>query len=168
MDIILEKLISTASVFLVLSLAVEKITEYIKLRKKELRVKPSGKDAEKEREKSILARGLLIGILVALFLKADSIQMLVSGEPGEVIGWENVVLYDEVQIDELTPANYYYFKALTFNDASFGEFLFRWIQAVIGILITGVALSFGSKFWHDIVGILYEVKEAKAKASGRR
>lgn len=53
-------------------------------------------------------------------------------------------------------------------DAGFWEVVFKWLQMLIGVVVTGVALSFGLKFWHDIVGILYEVKEARAKVAGRK
>jgi len=166
MDIVLEKLLAVASSFLILSLVVERIADFIKLRSKDLRTKfdrTTEPDKEKEREKGIVTRSIIIGVLVALALKADCIQMFVSGEPGEVLGWENVLMYEETTVDQFTPANYYYFKALTLQETNAFGFLYRWVQVLIGITLTGFALSFGSKFWHDLVGLLYEIKEVRAK-----
>jgi hypothetical protein len=169
MDIIIERLAGVASAFLILSLVVEKINDFIKLRNPVLRTRTSvdeedAADKEKKREKKILARNIVVGVVLALFLKADAIQMIVSGEPGEVVGWENVVFYQSNldTIQELSPLNQAYFKNLSFNGEK-GIWIFYWFFTLTGIFVTGVALSFGSKFWHDILGIIYEVKEAKAK-----
>ena len=173
MDIMLERLIDVGGVFLVLSLVVEKIGDFIKLNKENLRrrppkaKKPEDIDEERVREGKILSISMLIGVILAFFLKADAVQILVSGEPGEVIGWENVFVYNEDVVEQLSMSNAEYYYDLGFR-GTFRKGVFSWLFAIIGISITGVALSFGSKFWHDLIGVLYEVKEAKAKGAGRR
>lgn len=170
MDAVLERLIDVGGAFLILSLVVEKVADFIKLRNTELSVKlvkPSEQGEEKKREGKILSRNIWIGLILALFLKADAVQMLVSGEPGEVVGWENVFFMDEESQELLSASNAEYFSALRFGVGA-GKVFYTWIFMVIGIALTGVSLSFGSKFWHDLVGILYEIKEGKAKMAGRR
>lgn len=170
MDMILEKVIGVGASFLVLSLIVEKITDFVKLRNNDIRKKftnPEDAENEKLREKAILLRSILVGVALAISLKADAVQMFISGEPGDALGWEYILFYEEGRIAHLTPENYYYFQALAFQDTGLIESLFRWVQMLIGIIITGVALSFGSKFWHDLIGILYEVKEAKARLAAK-
>lgn len=166
MDIMLERLASVLSAFVILSLVVEKIADFIKLRNPELRTKTlvtedKAEDKEKTREKRILFRNILVGSCLALFLKADAIQMLISGEPGEVLGWENVFFFKDEIIQDFAIVNQQYFQNLSFHGNT-GGVIFSWFFALVGMFVTGVALSFGSKFWHDVLGIIYEVKEAKA------
>jgi len=161
MELMIEKLAALAGAFFVLSLTVEKISDLLKLRNPDLRTKRvNDPDAEKMREKRILGKNMLVGILLALALKADAFQMLVSGEPGEVIGWENVFFYDESNALDLTLSNAQYFESLSFTTKGVKPFVF-WLFTLAGIGTTGVALSFGSKFWHDILGIIYQVKKAR-------
>jgi len=167
MDIVIDRLAAVAGAFLVLSLVVEKINDFIKLRNPKLRLKTKpdvedAEDKEKKREQGILTRNILVGIGVALFLKADAIQMIVSGQPGEVIGWENVISLDDDDKDEMEASNINYFASLQGKDS---KFLFTWLYTLCGIAMTGVGLSFGSKFWHDVVGVIYEVKKAKENLS---
>lgn len=102
MDPILERLIDVGGAFLIVSLVVEKIADFLKLHTEGLSVRAKDPGAEKQREKGILSRNILIGIILAFFLKADAIQMLVSGAADEVIGWENVLFFAPDRVNELT------------------------------------------------------------------
>ncbi len=165
MDTIVERLISVAGAFFVLSLVVEKVADFWKLHKPDIRVKKLKADEEKDRERRILARNIIVGIAVALFLKADSIQMLTSGEPGQVLGWDNVLFFNNDRMADLNNDNIIYFNALRFSSA--GEGIIKWIEMLLGIGLTGMALSFGSKFWHDLLGVLYEVKQVKSNTADK-
>jgi hypothetical protein len=171
MDNVLGNLAGLVGVFIVLSLVVEKINDLIKLRNPALSVHKTSEEKEKERERDILFRNILVGIGIALVLKADAMQILISGEGAEVIGWEKVFFLGQPEEEELTAANFFYFENLAFRNGA-GMGLFAWLFALVGIATTGVALSFGSKFWHDVLGIIYELKEARAsvrrKLKGRK
>ena len=108
-----------------------------------------------------------MGIVLALFLKADAVQILVSGEPSEVVGWERVLFFNQESVYELSDTNFQYYKDLSCNSTG-GRPWIAWLFACVGILTTGVSLSFGSKFWHDLLGIIYEVKRSKEDVTDKK
>ncbi|HKZ40940.1 MAG TPA: hypothetical protein VJ044_08250 [Candidatus Hodarchaeales archaeon] len=167
MDIIIERLAGLVGAFFVLSVVVEKIADFWKLWKAEIRVKEVNKADEKNREKRILSRNITVGIVLALFLKADAVQILVSGEPSEVVGWERVLFFNQESVYELSDTNFQYYKDLSCNSTG-GRSWIAWLFACVGILTTGVSLSFGSKFWHDLLGIIYEVKRSKEDVTDKK
>jgi len=120
MDMIIERLLGITSAFLILSLVVEKVNDFWKLNKGSLNVRGTNQIEEKTREKRILARNITVGVILAFFLKADAMQMLISGEPSEVIGWENVLFYssNEEARNDLSMANQQYFRNLSFDSPS--------------------------------------------------
>jgi len=163
MDPNLGRLVSVAGSFLILSLVAEKLADFLKLNNMSLRNKKKNHDDEKIRERDIVKRTILVGLIISFFLKADAIQMIVSGEPGEVMGWQNVIFYAENDVIELTGTNYNYYRALHGDDFGATRMIFTWLQLVLGMGISGAALSFGSKFWHDLIGLLYEIKDARSR-----
>lgn len=87
----LEKLISLCIAMLMLSLVVEKLSNFWKLHGSDsIRLKAQSPEAEKTRERIIQRGTLITGILVALLFKADALQLLKTSEPSQVIGWELV------------------------------------------------------------------------------
>jgi len=89
---------------------------------------------EKARAFRILKINVGSGIILALILKADLIKIFNNiNEPGKTLGWNNICEYGIL-------------------DA---------ILLPFGILLTGCFISFGSKFWHDLLDILYQIKNTK-------
>jgi hypothetical protein len=116
-----------------LSVAAERLANAIKLRDPELRKKRSGSGEEKDREQRIALRALLVSVLLAVALKADFFQIVSHlHAPWETLGWAG------------------------YAEASTG----RMVQAIGGMVVTGVALGFGSKFWHDVLDIVYGARDS--------
>jgi hypothetical protein len=120
----------------------ERIVNYIKLQfsnKRFLGIKMNNlkdfsliEDVEDARTKRILALNIIVGTLVALAMRADLISMMKHLQnPSDVIGWSGNLS----MVDYLT--------------------------LPIGCLLTGCFLSLGSKFWHDLFGLILQVKELK-------
>lgn len=144
----MDKLISIIAVLLLLSLITEKITNFVRaytwhLRefwnrpakrlnlKKRFSPPTDPKDAMKNREKQVGLLSLVVGTLVAFFSNLSVVSLL------EVKDFSSHQFYLE-----------------SFN----GEFdLGYWI----GCLMTGLLLTFGSKFFHDLLDLLFQVKSIR-------
>lgn len=245
----LERLTSFAIAMLLLSLIVEKLANFWKLHKTELRVKQNTREQEKAREMSISTATLVTGILIAFLFKADAIQILRSPTPQQVLGWDFVFAETSATNTDTTLSNMTksYFGSLHMQDRvkkndtdsvrtqeevkkaeaigrkiKFGSGIFLLAMAFVlflmsiamrnkerfakieqkryvfitlglfilpaivayilaawadcsqqfwaylslfaGIVISGAGISFGSKFWHDLLDILFEVKNLWGKA----
>ena len=89
---------------------------------------------EKARAYRILKINVWSGIILAAILKADLIKIFNNmKEPGKTLGWNNISEYGILDS----------------------------ILLPFGIILTGCFISFGSKFWHDLMDILYEIKNTK-------
>jgi hypothetical protein len=78
---------------------------------------------------------------VALLLKADLFEIMSRmDKPWETLGWVHV-------------ENYRWMRSAASNSVPGA------IYAAAGCVFTGVALGFGSKFWHDTLGAVYEVRD---------
>lgn len=154
---VLDSLISILIILMILSLITEKLVElvkkYIKVSDKinrwrwlkNINVDTYGKPElarEKKREVTLLA--VLLGTLVSLFTKASFFDLLRASNPQEALFWQN----EQGTIESWASVCAYLS----------GSFL-------IGILITGFFLSFGSAFFHDLLEFLYYVKQARGKLS---
>jgi hypothetical protein len=42
----------------------------------------------------------------------------------------------------------------------------RFIYAVTGCLLTGCAMGFGSRFWHDVLGVLLDTRKKIKRSAG--
>ncbi len=137
---VFEPLITLLTLLTVLSVASERITNLIKLRQKDLAERPVEPAAQRARESRIALRSMLVGICLSVLMKADMFQILTHlDNPWKTLGWVQVYRDNWVR---------------TSASASFGTALY----ALGGCTITGIALGFGSKFWHDILSTVYEVK----------
>lgn len=160
-----QPLINLLVLFSVLSIAAERIANVVKLKYPNLRVSETDKialtpqadldtkakalDAEKAREQAITWRAILISIGVALLVKADFFEIITHLDaPWETMGWV-----------QATGAEWRQSFALN----SVGQFAY----AVTGSAITGIALGFGSKFWHDMLDIVFQTRERLKKAAAR-
>ena len=89
---------------------------------------------------------------MALLVKADFFEILTRlDDPWGTLGW--------VQLRE-----YHWVRARA------TEGIGTTFYAMAGCAITGVALGFGSKFWHDVLGAVYEVRSMarNRRLSGER
>lgn len=139
----LEQIIQLVTILFLLSMVCERIADFFKhyLCGSELfkigdTITKFDNDSvqEKARAFRILKINVWCGILTAAILKADLIRIFNKiKEPGTTIGWNAISDYEFIDKAFLIP----------------------------GIILTGCFISFGSKFWHDLLDILYEIKNAK-------
>lgn len=115
--------------------------------------KSSNVREEKKREYRVLKINLFFGFVVALAFRADLFQIIDHiNEPTAHIGWDSF-LYD-------WPLN---------PDWNYGtKILYRigsLLVTVTGCFLVGSFLSFGSKFWHDLLDLILQVKEYRRMMS---
>jgi len=140
----LEPFINLLILLTVLSIAAERATNFFKLRNPALRdaARPGAErdKHEKVREHGITVRSLLIGIALAVLVKANLFEILSSIEsPWDTLGW-----FQQVD-DKWAPAA----AAASLGTAGY---------ALLGSAITGIALGFGSKFWHELLDSVLELR----------
>jgi hypothetical protein len=124
-----------------LSVVSERWTNYIKMKRSELRVKCKDKDEDRNRQFKIMKKSVVLGFVVALAMKADMFAILGNADaPWETLGW--VQMHGHRWVRSSAVAN--------------GGAI---VRSLGGCLVTGAALTFGSKFWHDVLGNVYELKE---------
>ena len=78
------------------------------------------------------------GVLVALVMNANLFEILAIDSNGD------------------------FSKILTWQNYEWG--LGNFIKTIIGCTLTGLFLSLGSKFWHDLVDLLLQIKNLRKKA----
>lgn len=146
----LQQIIQLVTILFLLSMVCERIADFLKnylsdsyvfrIQKDFFKVGdtltkfPQDDAKEQVRAFRILKINIWSGILLALILKADLIKIFNHiTEPGKTLGWNNITDY----------------KALDF------------VLLPFGTVLTGCFISFGSKFWHDLLDILYQIKNTK-------
>lgn len=139
----LEQIIQLVTILFLLSMVCERIADFLKhylcgnefFGIGDTITKSPGDDIkEQARAYRILKINVWCGVLVSAILKADLIKIFNNiKDPGKTIGWNNINSYNTLDSFLLIP----------------------------GIFLTGCFISFGSKFWHDLLDILYQVKNAK-------
>lgn len=137
----LSPLVNLLLLFTVLSVAAERVTNVWKLRRPHVRLESADPEAEKRRESKIAQANLVACIGLALLVKADFFQILGRLDaPWETLGWAQMRTGELVQSSAMH---------------SVPEFLY----ALAGSALTGFALSFGSKFWHDVLDIVFNARQ---------
>lgn len=146
---VFEPLVNLFVLLTVLSIAAERVTNILKLRSRQLRTRTDDEQAEQARTRAIQWRALIVGALVAIVLKADIFSILARLEdPWSTLGWVRV-----------SGTQWYQSPAA----GSAGTILY----AVTGSVVTGIALGFVSKFWHDVLDTVYELRSIiRSRASG--
>ena len=140
-----EPLINLIVVLTVLSVIAERATNLLKLRNQDLRMRKLVEADERVREYAITGRAVMIGIIVAILVKADFFQLVANlDSPWRTLGWVQVYDYHWSR----SPAT-----------ANIGTFLY----ALAGSVLTGVGLGFGSKFWHGVLGTMIEIRSMARK-----
>jgi hypothetical protein len=135
----LEPLINLLLLLSALSVASERLANAIKLGNTDLREKKASPPEEKARERRIALRALAASVALAVLMKADFFEILSHLEaPWDTLGWAR-------------PAD---------DQWTLG----RLLQAFDGTVVTGISLAFGSKFWHDVLDLVYGVRAAVRRA----
>ena len=136
-----EPLINLLVLLTVLSVAVERVTNTLKLRRPAMRLASKDKQAEKQREQEITQFSLAISVVFALLLKANLFEILSRLDaPWDTLGWARFGGTGLVRANVLTD-------------------LPSALYAVGGCIVTGIVLGFGSKFWHDMLDIVFNARE---------
>jgi hypothetical protein len=100
---------------------------------------------EEEKVKEITLLSFLAGLVVAFMFQADMIGMLITNRDWAT-PWEESLLKDV----------FHFNPDLTFS-----------FRIFFGVITTGFFLSFGSKFFHDLIDNLMEAKDLKRKLNRR-
>lgn len=144
---VFQPLVNLLALLSALSLAAERVTNVIKLRHEGLALKKTSNKEEKAREGAVAKVSLGVSILVALILKADFFAILGSLEaPWDTLGWAHMQAGDLVRRSALVNLD-------------------QALYAIVGSVFTGFALGFGSKFWHDMLDIVFNARERLKKAA---
>jgi hypothetical protein len=140
-----EPLVNVLTVLTVLSFAAERLANLVKLRFNGL----WKNGTERQREYNISLATLVVGVTLAIVTKADLFSMLAhASEPWSTLGWAHWDGTDWVHCSAVV------------NAAGI-------LQAVLGCAVTGVSLGFGSRFWHDVLGAVLELRNVvKRRAIG--
>lgn len=139
-----QALINLGIMLFILSLISERITNFFKLRfrkddsntPKPTNSKTSDdKTLTQKKEKKTLNIALLCGVGTALLVKANLFQMFHSGKTTFDFAWSLEDVHSFSQIS----------------------------YTILGCILTGIFLSFGSKFWHDVLDLLFQMKKLRRK-----
>jgi hypothetical protein len=155
---LLDSLIAISIILFILSVIVEKITQLVRkyspfikpqhttLQKtpaarvwRNINRKQSGDDPEADKtvEREVNSLSFIIGLLIALAFRVDLFKMMKATDPRDVLFWDDKVSYTGLEM---------------------------WLF-VLSISLTGFFLTFGSKFFHDLLDTLFQVKNLKRKMS---
>ncbi|MCR9015225.1 hypothetical protein [Aquiflexum gelatinilyticum] len=122
--------------------------KFFKRIKKDFVVRKEVEDKEKK-ENEITVLSILIGVVIAFAFKANFFKLIKDFEKNSqkiTIGWEE----GEFPLKNIFSNQKPYFEESWTFDPIF----------LIGIFLTGFFLSFGSKFFHDLLDRLYYAKKA--------
>jgi hypothetical protein len=133
----LEPIINILTVLTVLSVAAERVTNVVKLR----RDSSWKANDSRQREFLITWSSALVGIAIAIAMKADLFAMLAHPDaPWSTLGWtqwNGTVWVRHPSVSSVSGVS----------------------QALLGSAMTGLSLGFGSTFWHDVLGIVLELRK---------
>lgn len=133
-----EPMINGLVLLTILSVVAERMTNFVKLGNDDLRLR---KDNDRTHEQRVQNRNLIVSISLALLTKADLFAILSNlDDPWKTLGWVRVTGGHAFMTEAATAA---------------GPFLI----ALVGCVFTGFALGFGSRFWHDILGSVLEMRK---------
>lgn len=151
---LLDKGIAIAIMLFILSMISERFVTWLRLyfgkegkhlwgfsnADEDLTIKTNDPEFETRKERKILGLNITIGILVAIVSHANFFAIMhASPDPYDALGWSTI--HFEISLD-------------------FIEHLFAFL---FGCILTGFFISLGSKFWHDLLDMLFYAKNLKAK-----
>ena len=124
----------------VLSITAERLTNLLKLQNPDLNDRKPDKKEERRREHRISIRTMVVGVLLTILVKANFFEIMSNlQDPWSTLGW--------VRLDD-----YRWIRSPATVDLS------AFLYTLGGCLVTGLGLGFGSKFWHDLLGTVYELR----------
>lgn len=103
-------------------------------------------------EFAVTKMGLLVGFALAFIFHADLFAMLGSPEPHDLLSWEHGPRFWE---------KFWDWARHDGRLCEVGVAFLAILKTALGCLCTGFLLTFGSKFFHDLLEILYDIKIAK-------
>jgi hypothetical protein len=133
----MDAILETVSILLILSLITEKIVEFLKLNFESLILRGKDELSQKIRERRIYGLSMSVGICVALACRADLFELM---KEHTLTGWTLA----NMPTDPLT-----------------------WTKVFLGSFGTGVFLSQGSSFFHDLLNTLMYIKDTRKTISKR-
>lgn len=97
---------------------------------------------EEKRYYRILKINIWCGFFTAFALHADLFTIIkhIDDDPFNALGWQDIVWPWDVEGWELV------------------MLFWGWLMFIVGCFATGCFISFGSKFWHDLLDTLFEIK----------
>ena len=122
--------VTIITIMFTLSLISERLSNLIKLNWPRLREKRHNNSLEKKRERDILLLALFCGLATALLAGADFFYLIENGK-----------LYGIKMAGSPTSNGT--------NNLDIG-------RSVVGCILTGLFISLGSKFWHDVLDIVLQ------------
>jgi type IV secretory pathway VirB2 component (pilin) len=135
-----QPLINLLMLLSALSVAAERIANVVKLGHPDLKhpQRRGSRKREKERERRIAKRVLAVSVLIAVAVKADFFALLSGADaPWDTLGWSRSAVRSLPDL----------------------------VTTIAGTAVTGLALSFGSKFWHDALDLVYGIRTAVSGAA---
>lgn len=164
----MENLYKLITILFVLSLISERIANFFKLKLSGSRqrlksrgsilkwftfgntsLKKTDPQEEKQREFRVLKINLFFGCLIAICFHADLFILLQHiDRPNDFLNWSH----------ESTSISW------EWSLKTFGKLLL----ALLGCLLTGAFISFGSKFWHDTLDLLLQVKNYRGMLAAEK
>lgn len=167
-DDLLDSLLSISIILFILSVITEKITQLIRkyspfikkgdklhggylstvwqnIRKKQ----PSGTTEMGDKiEREVNSLSFIVGLFISAIFCVDLFMMMKTANPNETLYWTS------------EKWNYY--------TAGKGHWAYRFPLLIVSMCLTGFFLTFGSKFFHDLIDTLFQVKNLKRKLSDDR
>jgi hypothetical protein len=127
----------------VLSVAAERLANLVKPRHADHRESRDrvSRAGEKERERRIGNRVLVVSVLLAVAVKADFFAIVSHLDaPWDTLGWtRNAPIRSPAEL----------------------------LTTIVGTILTGLSLGFGSKFWHDVLDIVYGARDNLRRRAGQ-
>lgn len=134
-----EPLINLLVLLGTLSIAAERLANLTKLAHPDLSCRRGSRTQEKDRERRIGTRVVVVSVLLAAAVKADFFAIVAHLDaPWDTLGWSQDAL-------PRSPAEV--------------------LGVLAGTILTGLSLGFGSKFWHDVLDLVYSVRTAVQNTS---
>ncbi len=152
---LLDKAISIAIMLFILSMIAERFVTWMKLYfgkpgrslpgfsqgNEDMRRKPATREEEKRIEVKVTGLNIVLSILIAIAANANLFRIMDAETPFQGMGW-----------DDVHPE----FSAQGFLNL---------FLLLLGCTLTGLFISLGSKFWHDLLDLLLYTKNLKQKLS---
>lgn len=101
-------------------------------------------------ENDVTILSLFAGIAVAIGFQANLFQFLTE-DP------QKAMEYNWSVLNNLSAHNFYNWRVLLHT-----------VEHVFGLVLTGFFLSWGSKFFHDLLDLLYQIKDTKRKKNNAK